>query len=60
MAGSHNATTPYHTITPKGGGPVVAGAPIPYLGTNHTTMTKSRLGTTSDLVHIIIIPIESV
>jgi len=23
MAGSHNATTPYYTITPKGGGPVV-------------------------------------
>ena len=32
----------------------------PFLGTNHTTMTKLRLGTTSDLVHFIIIPIESV
>jgi hypothetical protein len=33
---------------------------FPYLGTNHTTMTKSKLGTTSDWVHFIIIPIESV
>jgi hypothetical protein len=33
---------------------------FPYLGTNDTTMTKSRLGITSDWVHFIIIPIESV